>query len=423
METNPYLCRKVHMMLNQLPFLLLILLLAAGCKKEDPVPPPDYREFTSSKELKETFETLASIPDDFERNTRLSVLWDSLKSNQQIPFRMNDEVLFLYRENVASVSWAGDFNGWSANSPEYAGERLGATSYWMNEKQFPRDARLDYKVVTAGNVWKLDQDNPFVQYSGFGPNSELRMPEWVYPEETIRQPGVLRGNLSDNQLIQSISDNLNYTVQYKVYTPHGYEGLSTLPVIYVTDGHEYADDRLGSMIIVLDNLIHQQLIEPLIAVFVDPRNPANTGQNRRNTEYRANLRFANFLAEELVPQIDQNYKTNPLPEKRAILGTSLGGWNSAFVGIRKSETFRLIGIHSPAFDDAIISEYNNTEKLPLKIYMSTGVINDTEIRARHMRTVLESKGYQLAYKEVNEGHSWGNWRGLIDEPLLFFFGN
>jgi len=23
---------------------------------------------------------------------------------------------------------------------------------------------------------------------------------------------------------------------------------------------------------------------------------------------------------------------------------------------------------------------------------------------------------------VNEGHSWGNWRALIDEPLIYFFG-
>jgi enterochelin esterase-like enzyme len=39
-----------------------------------------------------------------------------------------------------------------------------------------------------------------------------------------------------------------------------------------------------------------------------------------------------------------------------------------------------------------------------------------------MKTILEAKGYPLQYKEVNEGHSWGNWRALIDEPLIWFFG-
>ena len=38
-----------------------------------------------------------------------------------------------------------------------------------------------------------------------------------------------------------------------------------------------------------------------------------------------------------------------------------------------------------------------------------------------MKGLLEEKGYPLHYVEVNEGHSWGNGRALIDDPLLFFF--
>jgi len=54
--------------------------------------------------------------------------------------------------------------------------------------------------------------------------------------------------------------------------------------------------------------------------------------------------------------------------------------------------------------------------------MSTGVIFDTQNQARAMRDIMIQKGYPLLYKEVNEGHSWGNWRALIDEPLIYFFG-
>ena len=39
-----------------------------------------------------------------------------------------------------------------------------------------------------------------------------------------------------------------------------------------------------------------------------------------------------------------------------------------------------------------------------------------------MKQVFEDKGYPLQYLEVNEGHSWGNWRALIDDPLRFFWG-
>ncbi len=376
--------------------------------------------FESFFEFKNTLIDLAKTSPETLNGNVFEELLDTLEAQNQIPFVFEDSVGFLYYGKNSSVSWAGDFNGWNPSSSGYQGTKIGTTNLWFLEKQFPIDARLDYKIVKDGS-WILDPRNNYTQMSGFGPNSELRMPDWVFPEETILQDGVNRGTLSKNILIQSTPENLNYNVQYKVYTPYGYEGLSNLPVIYVTDGHEYADDEKGSMIIVLDNLIHNNQIDPVIAVFIDPREPVNLNNNRRGDEYTANIDFANFVADELVPVIDANYKTNLSANARAILGTSLGGWNSVYFGYTKSDIFQLIGIHSPAFDDDIINFYNSSEKLPLKIYMSTGVIHDTEERARGMKTVLDLKNYPLQYREVNEGHSWGNWRALIDEVLIYFF--
>ncbi len=292
---------------------------------------------------------------------------------------------------------------------------------WLCEQVFPHDARLDYKIVVDGN-WILDPLNDKTQWGGAGPNSELRMPGWVFPDETVVASGVNRGTLSDNKLIMSSSSNLGYQVQYKVYTPWNYEQLNSLKTIYVTDGHEYADQKLGAMVSVLDNLIHSGKIEPVIAVFIDPRNPSNLQQNRRMTEYAANSRFANFVADELVPVIDSNWKTNADPSTRGILGTSMGGWNSAWFGYYRSDVFRNIAIHSPAFNQAMIDSYSASPLLPVKIYMATGVIYDTQERARTMRDVLLSKSYSLLYKEVNQGHSWGSWRAIIDEPLIWFYG-
>ncbi|MFZ2906852.1 MAG: alpha/beta hydrolase-fold protein [Cyclobacteriaceae bacterium] len=378
-----------------------------------------YHDFTSYADFRKTLIGIAQISDASEREKQMVVFFDSLEDNQQIPFAMGDSVALLYKGAANSVSWTGDFTGWS--SPGYSGTNIGADT-WVSEKVFPSDARLDYKLIVNGS-WILDPANEFIQYSGFGPNSELRMPDWQYPTETILGPGVVQGQLSDNFTIQSNASNLNYTVQYKVYTPAGYESLDDLPVIYVTDGHEYANNQMGSMITVLDNIIYYGTIPPVIAVFIDPRNPSNLNENRRGSEYTANIKFVNFVADELVPVIDAQYKTNVNPDARAILGTSLGGWNSAFFGLKRSDVFQRIAIHSPAFDPAIIEGYETSPVLPLKIFMSTGVINDTQAKARSMKTVLEAKGYPLSYIEVNEGHSWGNWRALIEEPLVYFFGD
>ncbi len=393
-----------------------------GCAKTDqnPEPDPDYKTFASVAELQLKISALSAITDTAVRAQRVNALYNSLKANAEIPFRRNDTALFLFRgKGINTLSWAGDFNGWNSGSSGWSGQRLEGTNIWWLLRTFAADARLDYKVV-ANNNWLLDTDNPYIQYSGFGPNSELRMPEWTFPEETRLQNGVPRGTLSEYKIITSSALNLGYQVRYRVYKPYNYANLSKLPVIYVTDGHEYADDRLGAMLIVMDNLIHQGRIRPVMAVFIDPRDPV-TGSNRRMNEYRANIRYANFVADELVAFVDQNYKTDTAASQRAILGTSLGGWNSAFFGFRRPDRFRLIGIHSPAFDGAIIQNYQNSPRLPLKIYMSTGTIFDTQNQARNMKAILIEKGYPLLYTEVNQGHSWGNWRALIDEPLVYFF--
>jgi len=53
--------------------------------------------------------------------------------------------------------------------------------------------------------------------------------------------------------------------------------------------------------------------------------------------------------------------------------------------------------------------------------MSTGTIFDTAPEAQQMKALLESKGYPLYYREVHEGHSWGNWRALLDEALRYLW--
>ena len=404
-------------------FLASTLLFFQSCSDETDTKATllEYHSFSSIEDFKQTLFAIAGLPDDTEREIRLEALLDSMVSNNQVPFANNDSVIFIYQGNASQVKWVGDFNGWNANAG-YSGIQISGTNVWIAEKSFPPDARLDYKIVVNNSTWILDPLNRFIQYSGFGPNSELRMPAWQYPQETIRNAAILGGNVSDNYRISS--EYLGYDVQYKIYAPKLYANLTNLPVIYVTDGHEYADAQLGSMVITLDNLIAQSVIPPVIAVFIDPRNPDNIGSNRRMTEYTGNLNFANFIAEELVTEIDANYKTSANASDRIILGTSLGGLNSAFIALEKPSVFGNIAMHSPALwynNQSVLNRYNSADNISnLKFYISTGTINDTEEEASELKSILVAKEIDHYYIAVNEGHSWGNWRARIKDVLVYF---
>jgi enterochelin esterase family protein len=218
----------------------------------------------------------------------------------------------------------------------------------------------------------LDPGNPLVMWGGYGPNSELRMPDYVYPMETVRREDVPRGTLHPSESFRSF--NLGHEVAYRVYTPAGYDTLGALPSIYVTDGHEYAADHMGSMVIVLDNLIADGRIEPAVAVFIDPRDLENPYNNRRTTHYVANPSFVNYVADELIPAIDQKYKSDSTAQRRAILGTSLGGSNAAYFGATMPDLFGNVAIQSPAFGgwSEVYDSYRDPSLSTLKVFLSYG---------------------------------------------------
>ena len=86
--------------------------------------------------------------------------------------------------------------------------RLTGTDLWYREGTLPDDARVDYKIVLNGGNWIDDPVNPLKMWSGFGPNSELRMPDYSYPLETIRSPNAARGTHHRNTRVSST--NLGY---------------------------------------------------------------------------------------------------------------------------------------------------------------------------------------------------------------------
>ncbi len=396
--------------------LALVVFVTAGCTT-----PTDYpiQEFASFDLFVDALEGLAS---DGQR-AQVDALWNSLVAKQRIPFIQGDRVAFLYRGRARSVQWVGDFTAWQ-NGPVLQGRRMGRSDIWVAYATFPTNARVEYRIVVDGKAATPDRANPLQQWGGFGPNSVVAMPDYVFPPEVMPRDGVAPGALSPPVTISSA--HLGYAVDYRVYAPAHYQELDDLPVIYVTDAHEYTDPRMGSMPIVLDNLIAEGAIEPVLAVFIDPRD-AKTGQNRRQSEYLCNPLYAAFIAQELVPAIDSAYKTDASPDRRAILGESYGGVNAAYCGLTYPDVFHLVAMQSPAFtDDELYRGYRSVDRLPLRVFLSTGYSGAGgprwDLDASTMTQILEEKGYPLLVMEVPEGHSWGQWRAQLDDLLIYFFG-
>ncbi len=382
------------------------------------------QETTSFTQSIKDLYTAGKIADEAKRNEEVEKEWSLIKQSG-IPFVRNDSVAFLYRGEASSVEWMGDFNGWGFKKDfPNKGKKIHGTNIWILKSSFPPDSRLDYKILVNVHQWLLDPENPYQQWSGVGggsPNSELRMPLWKADPIQNDIPGIAHGALERDILFAS--KVLGYQMTYSVYLPAGYEQAGKLPVLYVTDGYEYLLPQLGNMKNVLDNLIAEKKIQPIIAVFIDHREPINRSNNRRMEELNLNANYLKFFSEELIPSVESTYPIQGDPAHRAVMGTSMGGLSAAYFAFTRPDLFTMAGIQSPAFGTRpqIYAICDNSNGAKLKVSITTGRFNDSSEGADKMKKILEKNACVYLYRESNEGHSWGNWRSLIDDILIDFF--
>ncbi len=340
------------------------------------------------------------------------------------PLVEGNKVIFIYVSDQPLDVWvAGDWNGWSPSVDQL--KRLGQTEFYYLIKEFPEDARLEYKFV-IGERWISDPLNErrAVDRPDY---SVLTMPGYT-PCPFLSQPwNYLMGNFTT---LNIESKYLGRNVSFHVYTPPNYHKSGRFPTIYFQDGSEYI--KFGALRI-LDIMISKGEIRPIIAVFIDP--------TYRNCEYAMEDDYVNFLSEELVPFIDKTYDTSRKREERCLIGDSLGGLIALYTALMKSEIFGMVITQSGAFvpprvltavcpkaagrDIFEIAEKPTVMKLRINMqwgkYDQIHWINLCEENQR-MAEILRKMGHEVNTEIVAEGHNWGNWINHLPEALKEFFG-
>lgn len=338
------------------------------------------------------------------------------------PLTDGERAIFIWLGQATSVLVVGDMNNWDVNAGLPL-RHIDGTDFWFGEGRYEPTTRLDYKVVVNGTDWRLDPLNPRTIMSGLGPNSELVMPGYVGPTEleppTRDYPA---GTLTQHTLD---SDHLNQIRTFFVYQPASQLVGQSLPSVYFHDGGDYLN--LINTPAILDRLIAEGDIPPVVAVFVPPIN--------REAEYSRDKAYINFFADELVPFVQETYGTSVEPAQTGTVGVSLGGLVAVSLGVSRPGTFGLSAAYSGAYtldDDAIILQIGGQSPPPVRLYLVVGtyetavggdaLAGDLLGGNQRLVQVLESRGYDFRYTEAHEGHSWGLWQGYLGEGLRWLYG-
>lgn len=155
-----------------------------------------------------------------------------------------------------------------------------------------------------------------------------------------------------------ISNALGINKNFYIYLPAGYDSSTTrYPVVYFLRSHEIewfapnAPGRNGtSLKDVADSLIANGHIGKMI--LVGPSTGGAWGEAALVNMLRPDLaawggigsgRFEDYFVEDLIPEIDSNFRTVPDREHRGIDGFSLGGYSALVYSLRNPELFSSVG--------------------------------------------------------------------------------
>lgn len=142
------------------------------------------------------------------------------------------------------------------------------------------------------------------------------------------------------------SSVLGRSVDYCVALPPGYASSESgrYPVLYflhgLFEGARSWGDRGGKD--VLDDLLSRGQVGEFLVVLPDG------GKSFYINSMDGRDRYEDFFIRELVPAIDQKYRTIPSPAARGISGTSMGGYGALHLSMHNSKIFGSASAHSAA---------------------------------------------------------------------------
>jgi len=232
---------------------------------------------------------------------------------------------------------------------------------------------------------------------------------------------------------------------YAVYVPAQYDASKPTPFMIFLDG----SGALGNGVrvpVVFDNLIAKHEIPPMIGIFIDPGILPAVSENDQNRyerifEYDSlSGRFAQFLLEELIPEVAKKYNLSKNPDDRGLSGVSTGAVGAFMAAWNRPDQFHrvlsFIGTYvAMKGADSLPALVRKTEAKPIRVFMQDGT-NDHivpgepygisysgswPINNQVMYQALEYSGYDVKLVMGTEGHNMKQGGAIMPDALRWLW--
>lgn len=253
---------------------------------------------------------------------------------------------------------------------------------------------------------------------------------------------------------------LGRALSYDIYLPPGSEGGGRdYPVLYLLHGGGTGQPSdwftLAGVDQVLDRLIAEGRIRPLIAVAPDGRQPDDGPASYFLDDADGAARWQTAFLEDVMPVVEARHPV--LPDRRAVMGISMGGFAALVYRLDHPDLFTGAAALSPALrtdeqlmalspDDyadrfatllgpglagtarltdrwngfspaAMASTASSLSRIP-SIYVDTGSDDSFFEGTAQLHIALRDAGIRHRFRVTEGGHDWPAWRAMLEGALL-----
>ncbi len=386
---------------------------------------PGQQAETASTEDSKLGPQFAAFIQSLEASDDEQNLIDEYLHGKSLPLIEDEFVHFILQGDYNDVAVASELFG---VRQERAMQRVAGTDLFYFGVQVPDATRLSY-VFFADYQPVVDPTSDRQFTSGLVAG-EME-PIFRKPNSSLQLSWFDKGNLTDDLVIdvdepnaellgtivetQLDSDELKESVGLSIYLPPGYleseqcAAQKNYPVVFVHDGKHALQN--GNQASIVDQLIQEKTIPPVVVVFID----------KRFFPMQGAAGYPEFFAKELLPMIDREYRISANRDARASLSGGFGATLALMATLPVSDQIGVIGCHSPFAFEMLHPMVSQLSKLPnercqILVQWSRHEFRnpsenwDMGDQARTVSKILANGGHQVNSEVIGTGSDWASWR-------------
>lgn len=257
-----------------------------------------------------------------------------------------------------------------------------------------------------------------------------------------------KGTVESRTLSSSI---LNKEIEYNLYLPAAYKSApQNFDIVYLLHGHggdndDWFQQEEGNVAYLLDSLISNEIIPPVIAVSVDAGNSWYVDSVEQ---------METFYINEFMGHIEESVNFDATKRKRFVAGNSAGGYGALRFALQYPELYKGVILLSPAayeplpplvsssrkieafalngkFSDSIWKSYSYTKRMESLInsenqpwfYLSVGDDDNYNIVpvVTRLQQLFLANNISNELRVTDGGHDWETWKLSFSEALVALY--